>query len=79
MLNVHAYGAVRHVLKCACHQNVSLTESIAQLKNTDHTRSYDTKSILVHALHSVEAVWQVGPGAVSVSGVATEDDLLVLC
>ena len=22
---------------------------------------------LVHALHSVEAVWQVGPGAVSVS------------
>ena len=26
---------------------------------------------LVHALHSVEAVWQVGPGAVSVSVVAT--------
>ena len=34
---------------------------------------------LVHALHSVEAVWQVGPGAVSVSVVATEDDFLVLC
>ena len=33
---------------------------------------------LVHALHSIEAVWQVGPGAVSVS-VATEDDFLVLC
>ena len=54
VLNVH--GAVA----CACHQNV---ESIAQLKDTDHTRSYDTKNILVHALHSVEAVWQVGPGA----------------
>ena len=28
----------------------------------------------MHALHSVEAVWQVGPGAVSVSVVATEAD-----
>ena len=73
MLNVH--GAVA----CACHQNVSLTESIAQLKDTDHTRSYDTKNILVHVLHSIEAVWQVGPGAVSVSVVATKDDFLVLC
>ena len=27
------------------HQNVSLMESIAQLKDTDHTRSYDTKNI----------------------------------
>ena len=55
MLNVH--GAVAcaecawthgQVASCACHQNVSLTESIAQLKDTDHTRSYDTKNILVH-------------------------------
>ena len=30
----------------ACHQNV--TESIAQLKDTDHTRSYDTKNTPVH-------------------------------
>ena len=44
VLNVH--GAVA----CACHQNVSLTESIAQLKDTDHTRSYDTKNILVHTV-----------------------------
>ena len=42
MLNVH--GAVA----CACHQNVSLKESVAQLKDTDHTRNYDTKNILVH-------------------------------
>ena len=27
----------------ACHQNV--TESIAQLKDTDHTRSYDTTPV----------------------------------
>ena len=31
---------------CACLQNVSLTGSIAQLKDTDHSRSYDTKNIL---------------------------------
>ena len=31
---------------------------------------------LVHALHSVEAVWQVGPGAVSVSVVATKDSMM---
>ena len=42
VLNV--YGAVA----CACHQNVSLTGSIAQLKDTDHARSYDTKNILKH-------------------------------
>ena len=30
----------------ACHPNV--TESIAQLKDTDHTRSYDTKNTPVH-------------------------------
>ena len=42
VLNVHGAFA------CACHQNVGLTESIAQLKDTDHTRSYDTKNILVH-------------------------------
>ena len=65
------HGAVA----CACHQNVSLTGSIAQLKDTDHARSYDTKNILKHftALNN-EAVWQVGPGVVSVSVVATEDD-----
>ena len=68
------HGAVA----CACHQNVSLTKNIVQHKDTDHTRSDDT-NILVHALHSVEAVWQVGPGAVSVSVVATEDDFLILC
>ena len=48
VLNVHgavAYGEMcKHgAVACACHQNVSLTESIAQLKDTDHTRSYDTK------------------------------------
>ena len=53
VLNVHgavAYGEMyKHgAVACACHQNVSLTESIAQLKDTDHTRSYDTKNILVH-------------------------------
>ena len=37
------HGAVA----CACHQNVGLTGSIAQLKDTDLTRSYDTKSILL--------------------------------
>ena len=73
VLNVH--GAVA----CACHQNVSLTESIAQLlKDTDHTRSM-TQKIYTRALHSVEAVWQVGPGMVSVSVVATENIFLVLC
>ena len=30
----------------ACHLNV--TESIAQLHDTDHTRSYDTKNTPVH-------------------------------
>ena len=68
MLNVH--GAVA----CACHQNV--TESIAKLKDTDHTRSNDNKNTLIH---SVEAIWQVGPGAVSVFVVATDGDFLVLC
>ena len=41
---LNAHGAVA----CASHQNVSLTESVAQLKDTDHTRSYDTTNILVH-------------------------------
>ena len=54
--------------------------SIAQLKDTDHARSYDTKNILKHftALNN-EAVLQVGPGEVSISVVATEEDFLVLC
>ena len=38
VLNVH--GAVA----CACHQNVSLTGSITQRNDTDHTRSYDTRA-----------------------------------
>ena len=67
------HGAVA----CACHQNVGLTGSIAQLKDTHLARSYDTKSILEHfTVLNNEAVWQVGPGAVS---VATQDDFLVLC
>ena len=37
---LHVHGAC--AVACACHQ----TESIAQ--DTDHTRSSDTKSILVH-------------------------------
>ena len=37
------HGAVA----CACHQNVGLTGSIAQLRDTDLTRSYGTKSILL--------------------------------
>ena len=59
---------------------IRMGEHIAQLKDTDHSRSYDTKKYTC-ALYSVEAVWQVGPGAVSssVSVVATEDDFLVLC
>ena len=36
---------------------------IAQLEDTDHTR----------------AVWQVGPGAISVFVVANEGHFLVLC
>ena len=47
VLNVH--GAVA----CACHQNVSLTESIAELKDTDRTRSYDTKNE-----QEVNSVWK---------------------
>ena len=50
VLNMH--GAVA----CACHQNVSLTGSITQLNDTE-----EEVMTLVHALHSVEAVWQVGP------------------
>ena len=85
VLNV--YGAVAcaemcmeqlHVVKCAwssCMCMSSEWESIAQLKDTDHTRRYDTKN----TLHSVEAVRQVGPGVVSVFVVDTEDDFLVLC
>ena len=38
----------------ACHPNV--TESIAQLKDTDHTRSYDTKSTPVHFAATVSQV-----------------------
>ena len=55
---------------CACHQNVSLTESIAQLKDTDHARSYDTKNILVHFTALKQSGRSRGPRAVSVS-VAT--------
>ena len=69
VLNVH--GAVA----CACHQNVSLTGSVIQLR----TQITPEVMTLVHGLHSIEAVWQVGPGAVSVSVVATEDDFLLLC
>ena len=41
-------ACVHGAVACACHQNASLMESIAQLKDTDYTRSCDTKNILVH-------------------------------
>ena len=80
VLNVH--GAVACAEMCMEHAQlrvhviINVTESIAQLKDTDHTRSYDNKNTL---MHSVEAVWQVGPGAVSVFVVVTEGHFLVLC
>ena len=74
---VHAGAECALWSSCMCMS--SEWESIAQLKDTDHTRRYDTKNTLMHALHSVEAVWQVGPGVVSVFVVDTEDDFLVLC
>ena len=56
-----------------CHQNV--TESIAQLKDTDHTRSYDTKNTPVHFTATANQVSRsslVGsPGELSVFAVAT--------
>ena len=53
--------------------------SECESKDADHTTSYDTKNMLVHALYALKQSRQVGPGAVSVSVVATEDDFLVLC
>ena len=38
----------------ACHQSV--TQSIVQLKDTDHTRSYDTKNTPVHFTATVNQV-----------------------
>ena len=36
VLNVHgAVACAEMCMHCACHQNVSLTESIAQLKDTE--------------------------------------------
>ena len=40
-----SYMEQMHVHDC---QRMSSTESIAQLKDTDHTRSYDTKNTPVH-------------------------------
>ena len=45
MLNVH-YGVVACAEMCMCMS--SEWESIAQLKDTDHTRRYDTKNTLMH-------------------------------
>ena len=43
----------------ACHPNV--TESIAQLKDTDHTRSYDTKNTPVHFTATANQVSRSSP------------------
>ena len=60
----------------ACHQ--SLTQSIVQLKDTDHTRSSDTKNTPVHFTATVNQVSRsstlvarIGPGELSVFVVAT--------
>ena len=63
----------------ACHQNVP--ESIAQLKDTDHTRSYDTKNTPVHFTATANQVSRssyVGPGELSLLS-PPEGDFLVLC
>ena len=78
VLNVHGAVACDECAWSSCMCMSSECESDGEhstTKDTDDTRSYEYTG----ALHSVEAVWQVGPGAVSVSVVATEDVFLVLC
>ena len=63
----------------ACHQNV--TESIVQLKDTDHTRSYDTKSTPVHFAATVSQVSRsslVGRSRRALC-LCLEGDFLILC
>ena len=51
----------------ACHQNV--TESVSQLKDTDHTRSYDSKNTPVHFTATVSQVSRSSPVGRSRSGL----------
>ena len=67
-----------HVLKCAWSSAACAEMCMCMSSECESDGEHIILSQL-KALHSVEAVWQVGPGAVSVSVVSTEDDFLVLC
>ena len=48
VLNVHRAVACAECAWSSCMCMSSEWESIAQLKDTDHTRRYDTKNTLMH-------------------------------
>ena len=79
-LHVHVIRMGEHIcshilMTCTCNCSMHIQEHNLRTQITPEgmTLKY------THALHSVEAVWQVGPGVVSVFVVDTEDDFLVLC